>query len=214
MYEVDLLKGEGVPIRSRPGGIAFACMVIAVPLIVGIAIASIYLEHRVAASVQRQQLTRLQRVIATLSEALETKHALEKQQAASRHLLGDIKTALTGHTQWSGVLTTVVDCLPSTLILTKLAARRDTVRRQVPAKDNPETTIDITVPRRTLHIGVCGYDAHAAYQAVRNFQDRLRSSPVLGPYIDTVTVSQESQTLDGEPVVSYELNCAFKPSFE
>ena len=214
MYEVDLLKGEGIPIRSRPGGIAFACMVIAVPLILGIAMASIYLEHRVAASVQNQQLTRLQHVIATLSEALETKYALEHQQAASRHLLGEVKTALTGHTQWSSILTTVVDGLPNALILTKLAARQDSVRRQVPAKDNPEVTVDITVPRRTLHIGVCGYDEQAAYRAVRNFQDRLRSSPVLGPCIDTVTVSQESQTLDGESVVSYELNCAFKPSFE
>ena len=89
MYEIDLLKGEGVPIRSRPGGIAFACLVLAVPLIASIAMISIYLEHRVATSVQSQQLTRLRRVTAALSGALETKRSLEHQKTLGVHLLSD-----------------------------------------------------------------------------------------------------------------------------
>ena len=214
MYEIDLLKGEGVPIRSRPGGIAFACLVIAVPLIVGAAMVSIYLEHRVATSVQSQQLTRLRRMIVTLSQALDTKRVLEERQAAGHHLLDDVKTALTGYTQWSPVLRTVIDCMPDALILTKLDATRNSVRREVPLKDNPKATTEITVPVRALQIGVCGYDEQSAYRAVRAFQDRLRAAPLLGPRIDTVTVSQESQVLDGEQVVSYELNCAFKPPVE
>lgn len=214
MYEIDLLKGDGIPIRSRPGGIVFACLVVAVPLIVGAAMASIYFEHRVASSVQEQQLTRLQRMIGTLSGALETQRVLEEQRHSSTQILNDVRTALTGHTQWSGVLNTVIDCMPSILILTKLEATKDSVRRRVPAQDNPDVMVDVTVPVRTLQIGVCGYDEQTAYRAVRNFQDRLRASSVLGPKIDVVTVSQESQTLDGNPVVSYELKCAFKSSIE
>lgn len=100
MYKVDLLKGEGVPIRSRPGGIAFACLVIVVPMIVGSAIASIYLEQRVATSVQLQQLNRLRTAVTASSEALETKRSLQEQQTLGVQLLGDVKTALTGRTQW------------------------------------------------------------------------------------------------------------------
>ena len=214
MYEIDLLKGEGVPIRSRPGGIAFACLVIAVPLIVGAAMASIYMEHRVATSVQSQQLIRLRRMIAALSPALETKRTLENRQAANRHLLGDIRTALSGYTQWSPVLTTVIDCMPDALILTKIEATRHSVRREVPLPDNPKATTEIVVPVRALQIGVCGYDEQSAYRAVRTFQDRLRATPVLGPRIDTVTVSQQSQVLNGKQVVSYELNCAFQSPSE
>jgi hypothetical protein len=214
MYKVDLLKGEGIPIRSRPGGIAFACMVIAIPLIVGSAIASIYLEHRVAASVQIQQLNRLRKMVGTLSGALEAKRLLQEQKTVGTQLLGNAKTALTGHTQWSPVLATVIDCMPDSLILTKLRARQESVRRRVPAKDNPEISIDIDVPMRTLQIGVFGYGEQAAYRAVRDFQDRLRSSAMLAPRLDTLTISQESQTRDGQEVVSYELNCAFRPVFE
>jgi hypothetical protein len=214
MYKIDLLKGEGIPIRSRPGGVAFACLVIAVPLIVGITMVSIFVEHRVASAVQRQQLTRLRRVITALAPALEAKRALEERKALGMDLLGDVKTALGRRTQWSPILATVVATLPETLVLTKLQAHQSMVRRQVPSRDNPETLIDISVPVRALEIRVCGEDGHAASRAVRRFQDSLRSSATLGHWLDALTVSQESQTLDGQDVVSYELNCVFKPAIE
>jgi len=214
MYTIDLLKGEGIPIRSRPGGIAFACLVIAVPLILGIAMISIYMEHRVATSVQRQQLVRLRQVIATLEPALERKRTLEERRTQGMDLLGDVKTALGQRAQWSPILATVVENLPETLVLTKLQARQNMVRCRVPAKNDPEMEIDISVPVRALDIGVCGQDEYAASQAVRSLQDRLRSSPVLKPWLDTLTVSQEAQTLDGQDVVSYELSCVMKPMIE
>ncbi len=214
MYAIDLLKGEGIPIRSRPGGVAFACLVIAVPLILGITMASIYIEHRVAASVQMQQLGRLRQAIATLEPALETKRTLVERRTEGMDLLGDVKTALTRHAQWSPLLETVVDNLPENLVLTKLQARRNMVQHRVPAKNDPEMEIDISVPVRALDIGVCGQDEYTAANAVRSFQDRLRSSPVLQPYLDALTVSQESGTLDGQDVVSYELSCVMKPMIE
>jgi Tfp pilus assembly protein PilN len=214
MYTVDLLNGEGVPIRSRPGGIAFACLLIVVPLVVGIVIVGVYLDRQVTVSIQTQQLARLQGVLGTLSAALEKKRSLEEQQVAATGFLADIKTALNRHTQWSPALKTVIDSLPNALVLTKLEARQEFVPRKVPSKGNPKTTVDVSVPVRTLGIGVCGYDGNASYRAVRDLQDRLRSSATLGPRLDAVTVSQESGTLDGEDVVRYELTCVFKPEYD
>ncbi len=214
MYAIDLLGGEGVPIRSRPGGIAFACLVIVVPLIIGIVIVGIHLDRRVTVSIQTQQLARLEGVLGTLSAALEKKRSLEEQRAGAVDFLADIKTALSRHTQWSPALTTVIESLPDVLVLTKLEARREFVPWKIPAKGDPTKTVDVSVPVRTLGIGVCGYDGTMSYRSVRDLQDRLRSSAVLGPRLDAVTVSQESGTLDGEDVVHYELNCVFKPELE
>ena len=213
MYEIDLLQGEGIPIRSRPGGIAFACMVIAVPLILGAAMATIYMEHRVAVSVQSRQLSRLRQAAASLAPALEAKWSLEAEKTQAVRVLSDVKTALARHTQWSPVMATVIDCLPGGLILTRLGATRDLVRRQVPDRNDPERIIDVSVPVCSLQICVAGHNEDIAYRAVREFQDRLRSSDDLGSRIDAMTVSQESQSLDGQPAVSYELNCTFKPSW-
>jgi len=214
MYAIDLLGGEGVPIRSRPGGIAFACLVIVVPLIIGIVIVGIHLDRQVTVSIQTQQLARLEGVLGTLSAAVEKKRSLEEQRTVAVDFLTDIKTALSRHTQWSSALTTVIESLPDALVLTKLDARREFVRLKIPAKENPKTTVDVSVPVRTLGIGVCGHDEAMSHRWVRDLQDRLRSSAVLGPRLDAVTVSQESGTLDGEDVVHYELNCVFKPELE
>lgn len=214
MFEVDLLKGEGLPIRSRPGGVAFACLVIAVPMIVGSAVVSIYLEHRVAVSVQQQQLTQLRRMTTALAPVLQERRTLQEHRALSIDLLGQVKTALSRRMQWSPILTTVVESLPETLILTKVQTHQNLVQRRVPSQGDPGATVAVSVPVRSLEIAVCGEDGYAASHAVRNFQDRLRSSPVLEPWLDAVTVSQEAQTLDGQAVVSYELNCVFKPVIE
>lgn len=214
MYTIDLLSGEGVPIRSRPGCIAFACLLIVVPLIVGVVLVGVYLDRQVTVSIQGQQLSRLEGVLGTLSGALEKKRSLEEQSATAAGLLTDIRTALGRHTQWSPALVAVTESLPDALVLTRLEARQEFVSRKVPSKANPKTTIDVQVPVRSLGIGVCGYDGNASYRAVRQLQDSLRSSRVLGPRLDTVTVSQESGTFDGEDVVRYELNCTFKPEVE
>ena len=115
MYTIDLLKGEGVPIRSRPGGIVFACAVIAVPLIVGIAIVGICLERRVALSIQEQQLAKINGVIGTLSEVLATKHAMEAEKTEATHLLENVKTALANYTTWTPALVTLVEGMPKDL---------------------------------------------------------------------------------------------------
>ena len=214
MYTVDLLRGEGIPIRSRPAGIAFACLVIVVPFLIGTVMVGTYLDRRVTLSIQKQELTKLQSVLGTLSGAMEKRRALEEQKTVASNILVDVKTALSSHTQWSPALATVAESMPDVLVLTKLEAKQDFVRRKVPAKDDPKTTIDISVPVYTLEIGVCGRDKSTAHQAVRDLQDRLRSSASLGPRLSAVTVSQESGTLDGEHVVSYELNCVFRPAFE
>ncbi len=214
MFKIDLLKGEGVPMRSRPGGILFACTVIAVPLIVGIAMVGIGLEHNVALSIQKQQLAKIQGVIGTLSDALEQKHAMEAQKTIYTQLLSDIKTSLKRHTAWSPVLVTLAQAMPQELVLTKLEAQQEFVRRQAPAKNDPGMMIEVMVPIRTLAINVCGQDGNASYKAVRTLQDHLKSTPALGSRLDSVTVSQGSGTLNGQDVVSYELNCVFKPVFE
>ncbi len=56
MYMIDLLKGQGVPIRSRPEGIAIAVVTAAAPVIVAIIMFSVYLSSKIATSVQMREI--------------------------------------------------------------------------------------------------------------------------------------------------------------
>jgi len=214
MYRIDLLKGEGIPIRSRPGGTVLACLIVVVPLLVGLAMTNLYLDGQVVLSIQRQQLGRLTVGIETLSQVMKRKEQLEEDKTRAVARLSDIRAALDGYTQWSPALAAVVESLSGTLILTRLEARRDIVRRKVPARDDPTKKIDVSVPARTLKLCVAGPQEATAAQAVRSLQESLRSSPVIGPALDTITVSQNTALLDSQEAVLYELECVLKTHAE
>ena len=71
--------------------------------------------------------------------------------------------------------------------------------------------VDITVPVRTLRMIVFGSPWSNSDEVVRDFRDRLLASDSLGPRLQNIEVSQEFSTLEGQDVVSYEINCIFKP---
>lgn len=210
MYSIDLLKGEGIPIPARPGGIAMASLIIVIPLLLGLGLTSYYMDGQVIVSIQQQQLHKIQAASANMAEALRTKESLEQQKSQAIGLLSDIKTSLDGYTQWSPTLVDLVENLSDTLVLTRLEARQDTVRRKVPSKDDPARKVDISVPVRTLKLSVCGRQAGAALEAVQDLQENLRTSPAIGPMLDTITVSQNAAVLDSQEAVMYELECVFK----
>ena len=45
MFTIDLLKGQGIPIKSRPTGIAISAAAVAVPVIIAIVMLGFYLRN-------------------------------------------------------------------------------------------------------------------------------------------------------------------------
>jgi Tfp pilus assembly protein PilN len=210
MFTIDLLKGHGVPLRSGPGGIAIAAVTVAIPIIVAITMFGLYLHNRIIMSVQQSEIVRWQAKIAKLSDAVELHESLEKEKVVYADCLSEVKSSIERYTQWSPVLATLVESMPGSVVLTDLEVRQHFIKREVPQKDNPKRMIDIDVPVRTLRMSVRGRPQYNCDNAVRDFQHRLRSSDVLGPRLENITVSQESDTLEGREIVSYEIDCVFK----
>jgi hypothetical protein len=210
-YAIDLLQGEGLPIRSRPGGIAFACLIVVVPFLTAFGAVSFYTDCDVIIAIQRQQVSRFTTAIEALSDAVQKRDALEKKKAEAARILSDVKATLAKHNQWSPALASLVESLSDTLVLTRLEARQDTARYRVPSKDDPTKKVETNVPVRVLKICVCGKDKESSSEAVRKFQESLRSSAAIGPMLDAITVSQDTTMLDGHEAALYELNCVFKP---
>jgi len=100
--------------------------------------------------------------------------------------------------------------MPNSVMLTGLEVKQHSVRKKVPKKDNPQEMIEISVPVRILQMSVSGSPQYNCDKAVRDFRDSLRSSAFLGPMLENISVSQESETLEGRDVASYEIDCVFK----
>lgn len=212
MFTIDLLKGEGLPAKGRAQRMAVAAIASAVPVVLAIAMFGFYLHNRVSISIQNGEITRQKAKTAELSEAVELQKSLEREKVVYGTCMAEVKTAVGMQTQWSPILEIIVASMPDSVVLTALEVKQTTVRKTVPSKDDPETTISVSVPVPTLQMSVAAMAQ--SDNAIRSFRDKLRSSVVLGPKLENITVSQRADKLGGLDVVSYEINCIFKPKIK
>ena len=56
MFTIDLLKGHGIPIKSKPEGIAIAVATFTVPLVIAIVMFGFCLHTRIIMSIQKQAI--------------------------------------------------------------------------------------------------------------------------------------------------------------
>jgi Tfp pilus assembly protein PilN len=211
MFTIDLLKGQGIPVKSGPGGVTIAVVALVVPIVTAIVMFGFYLSNIVNISVQKQEVVRYEKQIDELSDALEMQKSFEEKKTIYSNNLSEVSSSIGRHTQWSPVLEVLLKSMPDSMILTRLEVKQDFVKKKVPQKEDPKKMTDISIPVRTLRIDVCGSPQSNCDSAIRNFGDRLRSSALLGPKLKDIKVSQGFDRLDNQDVVSYEIDCVFKP---
>ena len=211
MFEIDLLQGQGVPIKSSPKNIAVTAIAFAVPVIASIIMFSAYLKNNISMSIQKNQIANYEAKIEQLSDALQMQKSFEQEKEAIKTSLDEAKSVLARHTQWSPILVELVKNMPDSVILTRLEVKQHFTKRKVPKKDDPERTVDISVPIRTLRITLNADPQTNSDQAVKNFRNNLLASAVIGPKLEDLRISQEVENFLGKEVVSYEIDCVLKP---
>jgi len=213
MFTIDLLKGQAIPLKSKPGSLAIIVISVAIPVTIAAGMLSFYQRNKIATSVKEKEIVKCQTEIDELSDAVELQNALEKKKTAYGSCLTEVKSSIKRHTQWSPVLTTLMENIPDSVVLNTLAVEHETVKKKAPKKDNPKKMVDIDVLVRTLRLSVSGGQQSNCDEAVRDFRDRIQASDFLGPRLEKIGVSQKSETRDGQDVVSYEISCVLKPGF-
>ncbi len=212
MFTIDLYKGQSLPVRTKPQGLALIIATYAVPAVVAVLLGSFYLRNRIVIAVEKQKAATFQSQTERLGDALKLKESYEKDKTSVNNCLADVSASIGRHIQWSPILLTVVENLPDSVVLTGLEVKRSSVKRKVAVKNDPGKKVDSNVPVRTLKMRVSGNPQYNCDQEVKAFRDRLRASKTLGPKLeDIVIASQGHDTLEGKDVVSYDIDCIFKP---
>lgn len=211
MFTIDLLHGKAIPPKSRPGGLVIMALTAVMPVAAAMVMFVLYMNNDVAASLRQKEMARLDTEIGKLSDAVELQNALKKEKSDYSKSLSEVRSSIRKHTQWSPVLTTLIENLPDSVILTSLKLEYDSVRKKVPKKDNPKKKVEISIPVRILSLTVAGGYQGNCDQAVKDFMGRLWDSESLGPKLEKIGHSQEHVKLDDQQLVSYQISCRFKP---
>ena len=206
-----MLNGQGVPLKSRPGGLAIVAVTAAMPVLIAIAMMGFYLQNKIIVSIKERELDKWEQRISQLSDAVEWRKSLEKEKLVYNKCLSEVQSAIGRHIQWSPILATVVENMPDSVVLDGIYINLSYNKKKVPKKDNPEEMIDIDVPARTLRMQISGKSNSNSDEKIKEFQARLRSSKYLGPKIKNIICSQESDIIEGQEIVFYEIDCVFNP---
>ncbi|MFA5239748.1 MAG: hypothetical protein WC476_08605 [Phycisphaerae bacterium] len=211
MFTIDLLKGRGIPVKNRPWVAVVVGMAFAMPVLVALVMLGFYLSNKIVIRTTNLEIVNYDKYIETLSDAVEMQKSFETEKSNIDNCLSEVLSSIGGHTQWSPVLAILAENMPSSMVLTDLEVKQRSVNKKVPRKDDPKKTVNVSVPARTLRMSVSGRPQSNNDEAVREFKDRLRLSALLAPRLEDIRISQKSGAFEGQDVVSYEINCIFKP---
>lgn len=211
MLTIDLLKGQGLPTRSRPQTMITSAIAATVPVVAAIVVFSFYMQNKIVISIRKGEVASYEKKIGELSEAVKLQESLQQKIELYNTSLSEVKFAVGQYTQWSGILATVVENMPKSVVLTALEVKEHKAKRRVTKKGEPGKTTDITVPVSVLRMTISSLPQSASDKAVKKFRDSLRSSRVLGPQLENIVVSQKTDKLGDMEVVSYEIDCLLKP---
>jgi hypothetical protein len=210
MHTIDLLRGEGVPAKATLGGAAMVVVIVVVPILAAAAMVDRYLQNKTEIGIKQQAITVEEKTIAEFADAVKYTESLQKQQQGVYSRLSEVGSCLGDYVQWSPVLETIAKYMPARMVMSSLKAESTSERRQVKSADNSKRTVNVTISRRKLILDITGSELRDYGSVVQDYASRLKSSPVLGPKLEGIEVSQKPLSTGAVNTVSYTMDLTFK----
>lgn len=210
MHTIDLLKGEGIPAKATFGTICLVGLIVVVPILAGSVMAGWYLQNREIVAIDQQAITSAEQTIERHKGDVAVKEQMEQRQAGVNAKLAEVKSCLDGYVQWSPVLATLVQNMPDGMVMSRLAAETRQ-NRQIVTKDNdPNRPVNVTINKRVLILELAGKPGGNYDNLVREYGERLRSSPVLASRLERVIPSQKAGEFGDAKTTIYTMELVFK----
>jgi hypothetical protein len=209
MLKIDLLKGQGIPIKSSPGGAFLLAVVIAIPLLTTMMLSTIYLDGRIELNTLRNEWGNIEDKISLLSTGVKFQESDRKEINSVNACFVEVHEVLQSHIQWTPIFVALFENLPEKLFLEKLSVDTHMEPAEVPKRSDPMEFITIDVPRSIMYIDLYGHIKDHDGEKVRNYIKKLNASTDLMEKIESVRPL--SQRMDKhDEVVRYSIKCVFK----
>ena len=209
MLTIDLLKGQGIPIKSRPGGATLLAISIAMPVIVTIFGLGDYMRSNIELSTKWQDVARKESEISALTESMRAHEDSKREAMQINSCLGELGEIMDQQLQWSPVMEVVARNVPDTIVLEELVVQSENVFKTVPLRRDTTKNIAISVPRRRLILNIYGKLGVASDEAVLTFLHKLAASEVLKQRV--ANIRKLSQKADEKnEIMHYTIECVFK----
>lgn len=209
MLNIDMLKGQGIPMKSNPGTALLLALVIAVPVLATMTITAEYLNGRIELKTLKNEWSDVEDNISQLSAGV-------KFQASDRGIINNINACfvevhevLQYHIQWTPVFVTLIENLPENLFLEKLTINTYPKQTEVPKRSDPLEFVSVDVPKSIVFIDLYSHLADYDNKNVLNYIQQLNSLESFREKIDSISpLGMDTDKQAG--VKRYSIKCVFK----
>ncbi len=211
MFTIDLLKGQGLPIKRDVTTVTIIGVGFGIPAVLLMLMIGSYFHSKVIIKTQSRVLRNYETGFANLKADLERQRVQEVQCLKFASCLEEAAEVLSKHVQWSQVLMLLSEHLPESLVVDRLEVKVKMIPKIVCKKSDSTRKVSVFSPARTLSITMRSASGYSSDQSVKQFQKRLANSDLFKAIVkDVVISSRQPSHTEGKDVVCYELNCAFK----
>ena len=199
MFTIDLLKGQGIPARSKPERIAAVVITIIIPVIAAAVMLGSFYVNKVNISFIKGNIAKMQKDLSAgpLSDVLKQQKLLEQQKKDLSESLSEVSSAIGSQIQWSPLLEAIIRKMPPSVVLRAADVKKDSKKITRPNPNEKDKTIETTVPVRILHLSLTTEQQSNFDQVVKGYRESLLSRPCSCPKLDDIRVAQEFDKVEG-----------------
>ncbi len=206
-FQIDLLHGQGLPKRSRPGVITLA----AVPFLVPLLASGLLVTHglHTAALLKTEQMIHQQNLqhIAQHSEDFQYYESVQHGILNARHSIKNIADSLRLEMPLSPMLLDLVEALPPEVFFTELEFSYQPLQSKTTDPKTNQVKYVQTV-QRTLRMTLAAPNHLESDQAVNSYIQKLRSAAFLSSAVQEIRIQSRQETnLDSRNLILYEIHC-------
>jgi hypothetical protein len=210
MFTIDLLKGKGLPAKSRPIVVAIAAVPLVIPLMATAVMAVCCFQNHTMIQTRQHIIEDSQRKAAIFIDDLKHLKTANKHIAVAEQRLNDINKVLGHRIQTTPFLVQLITILPDNLTITKIDLARTEQRKK---EFNKKTGTDeyVLCIQRKLKLVVGGIANLDTDQSAEQYVQSLRNAQSLsGWFNDIQIVSRSNGSLDEQNCAFYEIECNLK----
>lgn len=196
MFKIDLLKGQGVPLKTEPAGIAIIAGGIAVPFITILIMIGICLNNRVVIPIKQHELAQCEQKMQTLFEGVKLQQTFNKERDSINASVPEAALAVRKFAAWSPIIQAVAENMPGAMVLSRFDGKQDVAQSAAVTRE-----VSMSISGKSL----VNWD-----EEVKGFRNRLLESGNLKSILQDIPIGQQSSKSGEKDSVSYDLRMIFK----
>ncbi|HEG42575.1 MAG TPA: hypothetical protein ENH94_00850 [Phycisphaerales bacterium] len=209
MLNIDMLKGQGIPLKSSPGTAFLLALIIAIPVLAAMAITAEYLNGRIKLKTLKNEWSEIENNISQLSAGVKFQASDLGKINNINACFVEVHEVLQYHIQWTPVFVTLIENLPNKLFLEKLTVDTYPQLTEVPKRNDPLEFVSIDVPESVVFIDLYSHLADYNDKNVLDYIEKLNS---LESFIEKIeSIRLLGMVADKQAGVKrYSIKCVFK----